>query len=119
MHSSAALALGILAVPLVGEAQQAGKLARIGVLSSTETNFEPSIKVLREALQVAGWVEGRDLALDVRYPGEQYARLPELAAELVSLKVDVLATLGYSRELGCTHDHQNPHRGQEIVAGAL
>jgi len=46
------LALGILAVPLVGEAQQVGKLARIGVLaSSTETNFEPSIKVFREALQ--------------------------------------------------------------------
>ena len=89
------LALGILAVPLVGEAQQVGKLARIGVLaSSTETNFEPSIKVFREALQVAGWVEGRNLTLDVRYPGEQYARLPELAAELVSLKVDVLATLG-------------------------
>src|SRR5258708_4061987 len=89
------LALGVLAVPLVGEAQQVGKLARIGVLaSSTETNFEPSIKVFREALQVAGWVEGRNLTLDVRYPGEQYARLPELAAELVSLKVDVLATLG-------------------------
>jgi putative ABC transport system substrate-binding protein len=67
----------------------------VGVLaSSTEANFEPSVKVFREALQAAGWLEGRNLTLDVRYPGEQYARLQELATELVGLKVDVLATLG-------------------------
>jgi hypothetical protein len=40
------------------------------------------------------WVEGRNLTLDVRYPGDQYARLQELASELVKLKVDVLASLG-------------------------
>jgi len=74
---------------------QPPKPARVGVLaSSTEANFEPSVRVFREALQAAGWVEGRNLTLDVRYPGEQYARLPELAAELVRLKVDVLASLG-------------------------
>ena len=88
------LAGGILVALLAAEAQQAGKVYRVGVLaSSTEANFGPSVKVFREALHAAGWVEGRNLMLDVRYP-EQYARLPELATELVGLKVDVLASLG-------------------------
>src|SRR5262245_30654246 len=91
----ALLCLTLLAVPLAADAQPAAKIARVGVLaSSTEANFEPSVKVFREALSAAGWVEGRNLTLDVRYPGEQYARLPELATELVRLKVDVLASLG-------------------------
>jgi putative ABC transport system substrate-binding protein len=82
-------------VPLAAEVQTTAKVYRVGVLaSSTEANFEPSVKVFREALQTAGWVEGRNLTLNVRYPGEQYARLQELATELVELKVDVLATLG-------------------------
>jgi putative ABC transport system substrate-binding protein len=85
----------VLAAPMAAEAQQAGKAYRIGVLaSSTEENFEPSVKVFREALHAAGWVEGRNVTMDVRYAGEQYARLPELATELVMLKVDVLASLG-------------------------
>src|SRR5262249_24985828 len=87
--------LALLVAPLAADAQPAGRLGRVGVLaSSTEATFEPSVKVFRETLHVAGWVEGRNLTLDVRYPGEQYARLPELASELVKLKVDVLATLG-------------------------
>jgi putative ABC transport system substrate-binding protein len=88
------LALSFLPL-LDAVAQQAGKVYRVGVLaSSTEANFEPSVKVFREGLYAAGWVEGRNLTLDVRYPGDQYARLQELANELVKLKVDVLATLG-------------------------
>ena len=74
---------------------QPPKTARVGVLaSSTEGNFGPSVQVFREALGAAGWVEGRNLTLHVRYPGEQYGRLPELASELVGLEVNVLATLG-------------------------
>src|SRR5437879_9579553 len=89
------LAVSLVLAPLAAEAQEAGKVYRIGVLaSSTEANFEPSVKVFREALRAAGWVEGRNLTLDVRYPGDQYARLQELAAELVRLKVDVLASSG-------------------------
>ncbi len=99
-----ALALDILAGPFAAEAQQAGKGYRIGVLaSSTEANFEPSVKVFREALHAAGWVEGQNVTVDVRYPGEQYARLPELANELVRLKVDVLATLGTPATLAAKH----------------
>jgi ABC-type uncharacterized transport system substrate-binding protein len=88
------LAVSVTAL-LAAEAQTTTKVYRVGVLaSSTEANFEPSIKVFREALKAAGWLEGRNLTLDIRYPGQQYARLQELATELVGLKVDVFATLG-------------------------
>ena len=71
------------------------KHARVGILaSSSETNFGPSVRIFREALHAAGWVEGQNLTVEVRYPGGQYAQLPDLAAELVRLKVDVFATLG-------------------------
>jgi len=91
------LFLGGLAALLSAAAVQAQppKAARVGVLaSSSEANFAPSIKVFREALHAVGWVEGQNLTLEIRYAGEQYARLPELAAELVNLKVDVLTSLG-------------------------
>src|SRR5574338_1310878 len=78
-----------------GVGAQPSKHARVGVLaSSTEANFGPSTKVFAEGLAAAGWVDGRNLTLDVRYPAEQYARLPALAAELVTLKVDVIASMG-------------------------
>ena len=85
----------LLVAPLVGEAQSAAEQqARVGVLASNaESNFGPSVKAFREAMQEAGWVEGKNLTLDVRYP-EEYAPLPRLATELVELKADVLATLG-------------------------
>jgi len=90
-----ACGVSLLAAPLAAEAQQVGKVYRVGVLaSSTESNFGPSVRIFRQALYAAGWVEGRNLTLDVRYPGDQYARLQELANELVKLKIDVLASLG-------------------------
>jgi putative ABC transport system substrate-binding protein len=89
------VALATFVHPGVVHAQPATKTARVGVLaSSTEANFAPSVKLFRETLRTAGWVEGQNLTLEVRYAGERYARLAELAAELVRLKVDVIATLG-------------------------
>jgi putative tryptophan/tyrosine transport system substrate-binding protein len=89
------ISLGSLLTPRVLGAQPVTRTARVGVLaSSTEENFGPSVQVFREALRTAGWVEGQNLSLEVRYAGDRYARLPELAAELVKLKVDVIASLG-------------------------
>jgi ABC-type uncharacterized transport system substrate-binding protein len=74
---------------------QPPKTARVAVLaSSTEANFGPNVKAFREKLQAAGWIEGRNLTLDVRYPGGRYSGLPEIAADLVRLKVDVIASMG-------------------------
>jgi putative ABC transport system substrate-binding protein len=88
------VALGLCVAPRAATAQTPSKTYRVGVLaSSTEANFAPSVKVFREALHAAGWVEGQNLVLDVRYTSE-YARLKQLATELVRLKVDVIASLG-------------------------
>jgi len=90
-----AAVLAAILGPNAGQAQQPAKSARVGVLvSSTEANFAPSIKVFREGLRAAGWVEGQNLTLEVRYPGSQYGRLPNLATELIKLRVDVLTTMG-------------------------
>ena len=90
--------VGILLLSALGPDDvraQPAKSARVGVLaSSTQANFEPSVKAFREALRTAGWVEGQNLTLEVRYPGDQYGRLADLAGELVKLRVDVLASLG-------------------------
>jgi putative ABC transport system substrate-binding protein len=76
-------------------AQPVTRRARVGVLaSSTEANFVPSVKVFRDTLRTVGWVEGQNLTLEVRYGGEGYTRLPEMATELVRLKVEVIASLG-------------------------
>ena len=89
------ISLGTLVAPRALGAQPVTRTARVGVLaSSSEENFAPSVQVFREALKTAGWVEGQNLSLEVRYARDGYARLPELAAELVKLKVDVIASLG-------------------------
>jgi putative ABC transport system substrate-binding protein len=62
----------------------------VGVLaSSTEVAFAANVEVFRQGLHELGWVEGRNLALEVRY-ADAYQRLPVLAAELVGLNVDVI-----------------------------
>ncbi len=84
----------VLSAPGVASPQPP-KTARVGILaSSTEANFAPSVKAFRDALKDAGWIEGRNLVLDIRYGGEQYGKLDDMAAELVRLKADVIATLG-------------------------
>jgi len=88
------VAVGLCMAPRVAAAQTPSKTYRVGVLASgPEANFAPSVKVFREALQGAGWVEGQNLALDVRY-SSAYAQLQQLAVDLVRLKVDVIAALG-------------------------
>jgi putative ABC transport system substrate-binding protein len=89
-----AIVLAFLAAPIGAEGQPAGKTARVAVLaSSSEANFGPSVAVFRGALGKAGWVEGQNLTLDVRY-GERYEQLPALMVELLALKPDVIVSLG-------------------------
>ena len=83
------LAGGLLAAPLAAEAQQAGKVARVGYLVSQSVTAE-SLEALRKGLRELGWTEGQNLALEVRSPEGDPGRLLALAAELVRLPVDVL-----------------------------
>jgi ABC-type uncharacterized transport system substrate-binding protein len=85
----------LLAAPLAADAQQAGKVYRIGVLSTTSPEQENFIWVdLRGHLREHGWVEGKNLVIEWRYAEAKYERLPDLAAELVGLKPDLIMARG-------------------------
>jgi ABC-type uncharacterized transport system substrate-binding protein len=84
--------LGLLAAPLAAEAQPAGKVHRIGFLGSGSATGDPRTReAFREGLREFGWVEGQNLVIEYRFAEGQSDRLPDLATELVRLKVDVIA----------------------------
>ena len=86
------LALSLVFAQNDAEAQQAGKLPSIGYLSShSPETFR--IEAFRQALNELGLVEGRNLIIEYRSAGGRFDRLPELAAELVRLKVDVIVAV--------------------------
>jgi putative ABC transport system substrate-binding protein len=92
-----ALALGILAAPLAADAQQAEKVARVGVLrSGSPSSAASSEDAFRQGLRDLGYVEGQNIVMEYRFAGGKRDRLPELAAELVRLKVDILVVAGVS-----------------------
>jgi putative ABC transport system substrate-binding protein len=88
------LTLGTLALPFAAEAQQAGKVPRIGFLYYGSPGPSPELDAFRQGLRELGCIEGQNIAIDVRFASGRVERLPELAAELVRLKVDVIVTPG-------------------------
>ena len=79
-----------LAVAVIAEAQQqSGKVPRIGFLSPTNEP-SPSSEAFVGGLRELGYVEGRNIAIEYRNGQGRFDRLPELTAELVRLKVDVI-----------------------------
>src|SRR5678815_1167884 len=87
------LAVGILAVPPAGETQQGAAIPRIGFLSassSSDPRTPHHLGAFREGLRELGYVEGQNIAIEYRWAEGKYDRLPGLAAELVSLKVDII-----------------------------
>ncbi len=87
----ATLALSILTAPLAADAQLAGKVWRIGVLRPGLPS-DPMVSAFREGLRELGYIEGRNILIEERYAQGKLDRLPDLAAELVALKVDVIVT---------------------------
>src|SRR2546427_7535373 len=85
------LTLSLLAAPLAADAQQAGKVPRIGYLMVTSPSDRPPLlDAFRQRLRELGWVEGQNIVIDYRYAEGRVDRLPDLAAELVRLKVDLI-----------------------------
>ena len=80
---------GAAVAPLVANAQQ-GKLARIGALVLTSADAQSLAKALREGLREFGYAEGQNLVFEFRSADGNADRLPNLAAELVRLPVDVI-----------------------------
>jgi putative ABC transport system substrate-binding protein len=89
------LAFVLLAVPLAGRAQQAGKVYRIGWISGLSSRSAPHLSVaMIQALRDLGWVEGRNLIIDYGYAEGRFDRLPALVAGLLRAKPDVILALG-------------------------
>ena len=84
-----------LAVGMIAHAQQAGKISRIGFLdSSTSSGMAGLVEAFRQELSKLGWIEGKNIAIEYRFGEQQNERLPELAADLVRLKVDLIVVAG-------------------------
>ena len=84
-----------VAWPLPARAQQATKPARIGFLGSTSPSaIEGRLARFRVGLRAFGYVEGENISIDFRWADSNFARLPELAAELIRLKPDIVVTYG-------------------------
>jgi ABC-type uncharacterized transport system substrate-binding protein len=88
--------LAMVLTPLASDAQQPAKVPVIGELNSgsppSDARRQPGL--LEQALRELGWIEGQTIAFERRYAEEQLDRLPELAAELVRLKPDVIVVSG-------------------------
>src|SRR5712691_831131 len=85
------LTLSLLAAAVAADAQQAGKVPRIGFLGVTSPSDRPPLlDAFRQRLRELGWVEGQNIVIDYRYAEGRAGRLPDLAAELVRLKVDLI-----------------------------
>ena len=76
--------------PLAARAQQPDKMRRIGVLVLGNPNPEPFLKEFRDGLQNLGYVDGRNIQLEIRSAGAKASALPEAAADLVRVKVDII-----------------------------
>jgi putative ABC transport system substrate-binding protein len=89
------IALGILAAPLAAGAQQAGRVARIGYLGASSATESGGLRrAFGEGLRDLGWIEGKTVFVEERWAEGKLERLPELAAELVRLKMDVIVAAG-------------------------
>jgi ABC-type uncharacterized transport system substrate-binding protein len=83
----------VLALCLPAEAQQPGKIPRIGYLTAASPITASSqSEAFREALRKLGYVDGKNIVIEWRYADGRSERLPELAVDLVRLKVDVIVT---------------------------
>ena len=90
-----------LLVPLIlfsvglADAQQAKKVHRIGFLGAAFPSSNPDRhEAFRQGLRALGWVEGKNIAIEYRFADGKRERLPELASELVNLKVELIVTGG-------------------------
>ena len=101
-----ALIAVLFALSVPAQAQQPIRVSRIGYLtgqSQASSASGPNIDAFRRGLRELGYIEGKNIVIEYRGAGGQLDRMPELAAELVSLGVDVIVTTGMPAVLAAKH----------------
>jgi len=94
------VAAALLSNAYLADAQQTGKVSRIGFLdASTVSGSAVLVEPFRQELSKLGWIEGKSIAFEYRFAEGQPERLPELAAELVRLRVDLIVVAGIGAAL--------------------
>jgi len=91
LNAGLVLLIGLLVAPLATEAQQSGRVYRLGYLSTpTRESVEHGLAAFLRTLRELGWIDGQNLIIEYRWAEGNVERLPGLAAELVRNKVDVI-----------------------------
>ena len=91
LNAGLVLLIGLLVAPFATEAQQSGRVYRVGYLSTpTRESVEHGLAAFLRTLRELGWIEGQNLIIEYRWAEGNVERLPALAAELVRYKVDVI-----------------------------
>ena len=105
----------LLALPFPAQAQQAGKIFRIGFLDvSTASGSAVLVEAFRQELSKLGWIEGKNITIEYRFAEQKPERLPELAADLVRLKVDLIVVAAATGGVGGEEsDYYHSHRDDE------
>jgi putative tryptophan/tyrosine transport system substrate-binding protein len=99
-----ALLGSVAALSLAARAQQPGKVYSIGFLTAgASAAGTPALPAFVEALQELGWIEGKNIIFEYRYGENRLERLPNLAAELARLRVDVIVAAGTLAPLAAKH----------------
>jgi putative ABC transport system substrate-binding protein len=89
------ITLGLLAAPLAAEAQEAGKVYRIGVLDPTPVALNvANLDAFRQGMRELQYADGQNFVIEYRSPEGRADRFPDLAQELIRLKVDLILTRG-------------------------
>jgi putative ABC transport system substrate-binding protein len=90
-----ALCALLLALCAPAEAQQPGKVARIGFLDpSNASGMAVLLEAFRQEMRKLGWIEGKNITIEYRFAEQKFERLPELAVDLVRLKIDLILVAG-------------------------
>src|SRR5262245_29155632 len=85
----------LFALSVSARAQQTSKVPRICYLdNSTASGIAVLLDAFRQELSKLGWIEGKNITIEYRFAEQKLERLPELAAELVRLKVDLIVVSG-------------------------
>jgi ABC-type uncharacterized transport system substrate-binding protein len=89
------LIIALMVAGSAAQAQQPAKIFRIGFLdNSTASGNAPLLEAFRQEMRKLGWIEGKNFTFEYRYAEQKFDRLPELAADLVQLKVDLIMVSG-------------------------